>query len=1050
MKRFAKKSKNLSTLSEIQASVIKEFVNETDSFIKYLSGTADYLNEIPLLFPSSDLIVIDLKKTVNPLAPFLDILSSFNISESLLDDFCYFPQKKTFKSFLTKKSCDRRWDIFVSDDLNFEKKTMRQTIISIIEEACDKNFLILNTQRIGDEALEILRDLEKADIKNSFTFCVDSLDEDNISDSFKTFFEEKASDLNYLNITDESDKNPGIIDYSNDLLSKLSYSQLMTVFINNRSFLAISENKKIADFFAASSQSFNFYSEQLRSIYKEIALSYYYSENFDEAILYFNNVIEGARTDNLAAEVYMFLSKVFLKKRNMSQAVKYALLSKQICEEIEYTELYPLALMMEFLTTDRYEKDTSLALYKKTLKALKNSGYTINFINVTSMIPWSIIDSEECHDFLLECLTTAEELAKQIDDVPGIASCTHWKAVIYSNFGEHDKAHFLYNESNRLRTQMGELPPLLKIRNGLSYEALCRADYYESYTLINSIIGRIYEIKEYSSVINTLRNCAFALFYARQFDKAYSLFHQILKYYQILHDEIPLSSSFMPSICDIQLYRTYIEFDNGDYVHAKNNCNILAKKLAEINEIERPVLNLVRAVILLNEGNVEESEEVLNKGIEILKGFKSGQEHRIVFICYEYACALQKLGYSQKASEYIGRGFELAKKCHFTYYTKNKSSMTTEEYLSDVKVFEPLDLNLEYLEVKIEKEGLINQLHNRIYEYQFLNKIMTFGSESSKLEPFLNHAVELLMDYSLVDAIFIGEKTEAGWKILASENNSNVELCPGCWDVCYEKAVYEGISSLSYDNSYHHYFRNISRFDFTGGIIIVPRKLTLISLENLNVLNLAISNIQAQIVMIKQEEHLLYLSSTDLLSMLKNRRALQEYIATESEKLQRYTPKRHFDLVETIAFIDLDNFKYYNDTFGHESGDLLITLFSKLLKKVCRTVDFISRFGGDEFVVVMTDTNCDEGKIMGQRLRNALNEADHFLPELRALLGSDIDISKSNLLGFSMGLCSNIDLPEGKRYDLATVMMNADHALYDAKERGKGLVSVWSEIVNRK
>ena len=75
MKRFAKKSKNLTALSEIQASVIKDFVGETDSFIKYLSGTADYLNEIPLLFPSSDLVVIDLKKTVNPLAPFMDILS---------------------------------------------------------------------------------------------------------------------------------------------------------------------------------------------------------------------------------------------------------------------------------------------------------------------------------------------------------------------------------------------------------------------------------------------------------------------------------------------------------------------------------------------------------------------------------------------------------------------------------------------------------------------------------------------------------------------------------------------------------------------------------------------------------------------------------------------------------------------------------------------------------------------------------------------------------------------------------------------------------------
>ena len=239
-------------------------------------------------------------------------------------------------------------------------------------------------------------------------------------------------------------------------------------------------------------------------------------------------------------------------------------------------------------------------------------------------------------------------------------------------------------------------------------------------------------------------------------------------------------------------------------------------------------------------------------------------------------------------------------------------------------------------------------------------------------------------------------------------------------------------------------FCNISKFEFIGGIIIVPSKANVISTDNINTLNIAVSNIQAQLVMLKQNEHLLYISSTDQLSKLKNRRALQDFIILENEKLGRYRTRRKFTLQETIAFIDLDNFKYYNDTYGHETGDLLITCFSQLLKQIFRKVDFIARFGGDEFVCVLSDTSCTEGKRVAQRLYQGLEERNYFINDIEAFLHRKLEIPKVKRLGFSMGLCSNYDVEDNANLDI--VLANADKALYYSKQHGKGCVSSWSEI----
>jgi diguanylate cyclase (GGDEF)-like protein len=160
--------------------------------------------------------------------------------------------------------------------------------------------------------------------------------------------------------------------------------------------------------------------------------------------------------------------------------------------------------------------------------------------------------------------------------------------------------------------------------------------------------------------------------------------------------------------------------------------------------------------------------------------------------------------------------------------------------------------------------------------------------------------------------------------------------------------------------------------------------------------------------------------------------------------IRRYNNKRAMHFQMTIIFLDMDNFKFYNDTYGHEAGDLLISKFGELLKKVFRKVDFISRFGGDEFVILLPNTNCPEAHRAAERVHKALEESNYFITDLEDLLGKKLDVPENRILGFSTGICSNFDIENPT--DMETVMSNADQALYYSKQTQKGSITIWSDI----
>ena len=162
-------------------------------------------------------------------------------------------------------------------------------------------------------------------------------------------------------------------------------------------------------------------------------------------------------------------------------------------------------------------------------------------------------------------------------------------------------------------------------------------------------------------------------------------------------------------------------------------------------------------------------------------------------------------------------------------------------------------------------------------------------------------------------------------------------------------------------------------------------------------------------------EQAYYLSVTDPLTELINRRYFFEVVQLEFERALRY--KRTL----SVMMVDVDHFKNINDTFGHAVGDLALREIAARIKRTIRTIDIVARFGGEEFIVLMPETNLAEACQVAERVRHAV---------------SDTPIEKeagSVIVTLSIGVAELTD----KSINMDQLIKDADQALYEAKAAGR-------------
>jgi len=177
------------------------------------------------------------------------------------------------------------------------------------------------------------------------------------------------------------------------------------------------------------------------------------------------------------------------------------------------------------------------------------------------------------------------------------------------------------------------------------------------------------------------------------------------------------------------------------------------------------------------------------------------------------------------------------------------------------------------------------------------------------------------------------------------------------------------------------------------------------------------------------------LASKDMLTGLFNRHEFQREL---QKTIELVNDGREEDFA--LLFIDLDNFKYYNDTFSHEIGDFLLQEVSDILSSKVRGNDVVGRYGGDEFVILLREGNYETAKTIAQRIHKAILDNDGFKSDLQKKLNADVKIMGKNKLSSSIGIVKymksmNLDNAED-------LLAKADETMYKAKKQGKSRVVV--------
>jgi len=153
-------------------------------------------------------------------------------------------------------------------------------------------------------------------------------------------------------------------------------------------------------------------------------------------------------------------------------------------------------------------------------------------------------------------------------------------------------------------------------------------------------------------------------------------------------------------------------------------------------------------------------------------------------------------------------------------------------------------------------------------------------------------------------------------------------------------------------------------------------------------------------------------SRTDHLTQISNSKAFMEILKLELERAKRYG--RPF----SVSYVDVDDFKMINDTQGHQAGDELLKDIARIIQESLRQVDIVSRLGGDEFCILLPETNQEMAAEVLRRVNDKLKE---------------ILFDHSQQVTFSIGCVTYKDVPDS----LDEIIQIADDLMYQVKKTGK-------------
>lgn len=161
----------------------------------------------------------------------------------------------------------------------------------------------------------------------------------------------------------------------------------------------------------------------------------------------------------------------------------------------------------------------------------------------------------------------------------------------------------------------------------------------------------------------------------------------------------------------------------------------------------------------------------------------------------------------------------------------------------------------------------------------------------------------------------------------------------------------------------------------------------------------------------------------DGLTGIHNHKYFKEYFEIEVNRVKRYGGQL------TLIMFDIDHFKNFNDQHGHQIGDFVLSRLSKFVLSNIRSVDTVCRYGGEEFALILPSTGLEGAEILAERIRNNIEQ----------------ETFESNNIELKITCSFGITCWSSQKDTVESLIKNADEALYQSKEAGRNIVTVFKE-----
>ncbi len=793
----------------------------------------------------------------------------------------------------------------------------------------------------------------------------------------------------------------------------------------------------------------------------------YHLKEQDKAYINYHALLNTAQQQgmtNLIIYAHQQLGFIHLNKEDLETAEKLANQCLKLAGEIKDDKSVFYALMLLFLIEDKSRKhdiESWQEMFYRVIKIaqkLKMENH-LAFFSTNPFGQYSRMDDniENIHHL-------GVSIAKKNGNEFRLAVAYQTMGLVQAVKGNYEEVIKLYRKSKQIKARLGNPLELSYVHNGLGFYHFMTGTYVQADRNFQKALGLLKKVKDYHEIAMTFFNLAYTYLFAYREDWAIDYLEKTL----YLMDVLQLKNLAYHSLFGIYATLGVSYCMNGNYAKAYEfwtRIQVMGLAPYTAKNEEYFLFYMLNAFLQTHDDKVGLAIFYFNGAGHYLNKTNDSIKYMGPWYCLEYARFLKTNGMIEKSQslleEGLKRSMDLGNKF---YHNLIQAELDENPPLPSPFHGKPANIDFEWIIESAKMQNTLVILHKKYDEIHFLNSFQTLMSQFEGHDLLIRKAVDHIHNSFLVDSVYFHIFQNGEWIELYSRHSSQSLLEDHGNDlinILTVKPVNIFMPHVEQEESLNHLklwvhslmsFPLITGTKWHGHILCLANKENYnLEQEDMEVLSLAIRQLISALEKIDQKrqillnmqklnvlnKHLQQAAVTDILTKLGNRAALIEKVKSEINRIKRYgdSPRSIFSLM----FIDLDNFKYYNDTFGHHVGDMLLVKFSVLLESAVREIDFLARYGGDEFVCVLPETGEDGAIVLANRIYQLIRENVNFKNDIEEYVSHPIQIPEHQLLNCSIGISVYTSQYSG---DVHAIIRDADTALYMAKKKGKGTYSI--------